>query len=90
MKIPHISVPAWVTENPLSVRNRWISFHIRACAMFHNDDASISKLSSSIGLHARTLHGYMQKSHVPMRVCKLLEQATDGHVRAERINHSGD
>lgn len=80
-------VPGWATYDPLHARRRWVTFHIRAAALYHNENASVKTLSEACGFHAGTLHGYMREGSVPESVCLTLDELTHGIVPAARINH---
>jgi hypothetical protein len=83
----NLIVPGWVTYDPLHARRRWVTFQIRAAALYHNEAGSVKLLSLACGLASGTLHLYIRMGLVPPSICERLEKLSDGTIKASRINH---
>lgn len=83
-----MSLPQWVDDPSLSEQeraSRLIKYHLRRAALWHNEDASIVRLGTDMGMAPTTLHNGIARGGLSRQQALAVEAFVDGVVTRDQL-----
>ena len=83
-----MSLPQWVDDPSISEQeraSRLIKYHLRRAALWHNQDASIVRLSTDMGMAPTTLHNGIARGGLSRQQALAVEAFCDGVVTRDQL-----
>lgn len=83
-----MSLPQWVDDPSISEQeraSRLIKYHLRRAALWHNQDASIVRLSTDMGMAPTTLHNGIARGGLSRQQALAVEAFCAGVVTRDQL-----